>query len=98
MPRFGMSCDCARRVGRAREVTSVFGTTADISDGELLSVPTITLGSAKIDQVNVVFGDFHIFKVWELNDKPTLLLGMDVLGTVEQLIIDYSLQEVYVRA
>jgi predicted aspartyl protease len=87
-----------KRIGAPQEVTSVFGTTSEVSSGELHRIPTIVLGGATINQVNVVFGDFHIFKVWELDDEPTLLLGMDVLGTVRQLIIDYRRREVYVRA
>ena len=87
-----------KRIGAPLEVTTVFGTTSDVSSGELQRIPTITLGGATISQVNVVFGDFHIFKVWELDTQPTLLLGMDVLGTVRQLIIDYRRREVYVRS
>jgi predicted aspartyl protease len=87
-----------KRIGEPKEVTSVFGTTSDVSAGELQRIPTITLGGATINQVNIVFGDFHIFKVWDLDDQPTILLGMDVLGTVRQLIIDYRRREVYVRA
>ena len=87
-----------KRIGEPNEITSVFGTTTDISAGELQRIPTITLGGASISQVNIVFGEFHIFKVWELDEAPTMLLGMDVLGTVRELIIDYRRREVYVRA
>ena len=86
-----------KRIGQPNEITTVFGTTSEVSSGEVQRVPTITLGGATISQVNVVFGEFHIFKVWELDAVPTLLLGMDVLGTVHQLIIDYRRREVYVR-
>jgi len=78
--------------------TVVFGTTAAVTDGEVRGIPPVTLGDATISDVNLVFGDFHIFKVWDLNDKPTMLIGMDVLGTVGQLIIDYRRREVYVSS
>jgi len=78
--------------------TVVFGTTATVTDGQVRGVPPMTLGDATISDVNLVFGDFHIFKVWELDDKPTMLIGMDVLGTVGQLIIDYRRREVYVSS
>jgi predicted aspartyl protease len=80
------------------QVTSVFGTTTEVSVGEVQPIPQITLGDATIKQVDVVFGDFHIFKVWDLQNKPAVLIGMDVLGSVGQLIIDYRLREVYVRS
>lgn len=60
-------------------------------------MPPIVLGATSIDRTNVVFGDFHIFKIWDLEHQSALLIGMDVLGTVEQLIIDFQRGEVYVR-
>jgi predicted aspartyl protease len=76
--------------------TFVFGTTTTVTSGELRGIPPVMIGDATISQVNLVFGDFHIFKVWDLEDKPTMLIGMDVLGTVSRLIIDYRRREVYV--
>jgi NADPH:quinone reductase-like Zn-dependent oxidoreductase len=45
--------------------------------------------------VAIVYGDFHIFKVWEMVDKPAMIIGMDVLGTVPALGIDFERQDVY---
>jgi hypothetical protein len=47
--------------------------------------------------VAVIFGDFHVFKVWDLEKRPVLLLGMDVLGVMDTLVIDYRRQELKVR-
>ncbi len=76
--------------------TSVFGTTAAIIEGELRSIPPVTLGDVTISDMDMVFGDFHIFKAWDLDGAPAMLIGMDVLGTVQQLVIDFSRREVYV--
>jgi hypothetical protein len=43
----------------------------------------------------VVYGDFHIFKVWDLHDKPALVIAMDVLGAVSSLGIDFKNQDIY---
>jgi hypothetical protein len=80
----------------APRLTNVFGTTATVIQGELRAIPPVTLGMATISQVDLVFGDFHIFDIWDLNDGPAMLIGMDVLGTVHQLIIDFGRAEVYV--
>jgi hypothetical protein len=40
-----------------------------------------------------VYGDFHIFKLWNLESRPAALIGMDVLGTVGALVVDYSRRE-----
>jgi len=76
--------------------TSVFGTTAAISQGELRSIPPVTLGDVTVSDMDLVFGDFHIFKAWDLDGSPAMLIGMDVLGTVQQLVIDFYRREVYV--
>ncbi len=39
----------------------------------------------------------YIFDRWHLMNDPTLVLGMDVLGTVDVLVIDYRLRELQIR-
>lgn len=57
-------------------------------------VPEIRLGDATIANLFVTFGDFQIFRTWGLQDEPALLIGMDVLGSLEQLSIDYRRREI----
>jgi predicted aspartyl protease len=80
----------------APRFTSVFGTTAAITQGELRGIPPVVMGGATISDMDLVFGDFHIFKAWDMEGRPAMLIGMDVLGAVEQLIIDFYRREVYV--
>jgi hypothetical protein len=77
------------------EATDVYGATADIAPGEVQMVPTITLGPVNLSRVTMVFGDFHIFHVWELDQQPAVIIGMDVLGTADSLGIDYRRSQVY---
>jgi hypothetical protein len=77
------------------QVTSVYGATEKIEAGEIRIAPTITIESMRITDVGIVYGDFHIFKVWEMADKPAMIIGMDVLGTVPMLGIDFERQDVY---
>jgi predicted aspartyl protease len=82
----------------APRLTNVFGTTAAVIQGELRAIPPVTLGAATISQIDLVFGNFHIFDIWDLNEGPAMLIGMDVLGTARQLIIDFGRAEVYVES
>lgn len=75
--------------------TSVYGATQEVSDGELQTAPRIELGGVNISEVSVVFGDFHIFDVWNLQHRPALIIGMDVLGTLRALEIDFRQSELY---
>lgn len=72
----------------AAEVT---GVTTDVAIGEAGAAPRITLGDGiKVDDIPVTYGDFHIFKVWDLEKRPALIVGMDVLGLVDAFEIDFS--------
>jgi predicted aspartyl protease len=87
-----------RRPGTVAKVTSVYGATAQVEPGEIWRAPTIIIDSLRINDVEVVYGDFHVFKVWDMQDKPTLIIGMDVLGTVGSLGIDFKNQVVYLTS
>ncbi len=71
--------------------------TLDVSAGETGAAPQISLGEGvKVDDVALTFGDFHIFEVWQLEKRPALLVGMDILGLVDALEIDFANAEVRV--
>jgi hypothetical protein len=84
-----------RRPGTVAQVTSVYGATAQVEPGEIWRAPTIIIDSLRINDVEVVYGNFHIFKVWDMQDKPAMVIGMDVLGTVGSLGIDFKNQFIY---
>jgi predicted aspartyl protease len=84
-----------RRPGTVAQVTSVYGATAQVEPGEIWRAPTMVIDSLRISDVEVVYGDFHIFKVWDMQDKPAMIIGMDVLGTVASLGIDFKNQDIY---
>lgn len=73
------------------------GVTLDVAHGDMMRAPPIEIGSVKFTGVYVTYGDMYIFDRWGLSRDPTLVLGMDVLGTVDVLIIDYRLRELQVR-
>jgi predicted aspartyl protease len=83
------------RTGAVALVTSVYGATEQVERGEIWRAPTILIDTMRINNVQVVYGDFHIFKVWEMQDTPAMIVGMDVLGTVGSLGIDFKNADVY---
>ncbi len=86
-----------RRTGKATvRLTSVYGATEETATGELVQAPTIAVGSLRITNVDLVCGDFYIFQRWRMQDKPALIIGMDVLGTVNALGIDFKHHDLYV--
>jgi len=83
-----------RRADQEGETTSVVGATAQVAEGYSFVAPDIDFGGgAHVGNLTVTFGDFHVFKVWSLLDEPALVVGMDVLGTLPDLTIDYPRRE-----
>ncbi len=74
--------------------TGVIDVTQAMQPAVVGRVPDIRLGDATIANLFVTFGDFQIFRTWGLEDEPALLIGMDVLGSLEQLSIDYRRKEI----
>ena len=83
------------RTGAVALVTSVYGATEQVERGEIWRAPTIVIDNLRINNVQVVYGDFHIFKVWEMEDTPAMIVGMDILGTVGSLGLDFKNDDVY---
>ncbi|MFO1402211.1 MAG: retropepsin-like aspartic protease [Steroidobacteraceae bacterium] len=73
--------------------TSVVDATERLQLGEFAPAPDIKLGDATISHSRITYGDFDIFRAWGLVDQPAVLIGMDVLGTLAELSIDYRRRE-----
>lgn len=72
-------------------------TTDTVGEGQGANVPPIRLGSINIRSAHITIGDdVGIFDAWNLADKPALLIGMDALGTVDVLVIDYRRHELQI--
>ena len=42
----------------------------------------------------MTFADMRIFEYWKMTKEPAVLIGMDALGTLADLDIDYQRKEV----
>jgi hypothetical protein len=75
----------------------IVGATLDIENGELIPAPAIKFGSIEIRDPGVTFADVYIFKHWKFTSEPAIMIGMDALGTLDTLIIDYRRHELQMR-
>lgn len=74
----------------------VHGATGDTHVGVTARVHSIRLGGLDIQDAHITFGDLHIFDLWELADRPAILVGMDILGLLDTLVIDYRRRELHI--
>ena len=75
----------------------VIGVTGDVQSGHSVASPAIRLGTISVRDARINFADLHIFERWRLRDRPAILVGMDVLGVLDTLIIDYQRREAQIR-
>jgi hypothetical protein len=60
-------------------------------------ISSIAVGDIVIQDAHVTFGDMHIFQMWNLGNKPALVIGMDILGLFDSLVIDYKRRELHIK-
>lgn len=73
------------------EVTSITGGRVRVDYG---LVNTLYIGKLRLDDVPISFGDVHPFRQLQLTDRPTLLLGMDVLQLFDKVSVDMGIRRV----
>ena len=61
-------------------------------------IAPISIGETiRINMPRMIFADLGVFEAWGMTGEPTLLVGMDALGLLDTLIIDYRRAELHVR-
>jgi hypothetical protein len=85
------------RGGKGRP-DQIIGATMVAEAGEIIATPAIEMGPIKMMDPGVTFADLYIFKQWKLTAEPAILIGMDALGVLDTLIIDYRRHELQMRA
>jgi predicted aspartyl protease len=75
----------------------IMGATKEIQTGEIIPMPAIEFGTIQIRDSGVTFADAYIFKQWQLLHEPAILIGMDALGLLDTLVIDYRRHELQMR-
>jgi predicted aspartyl protease len=88
-----------RRMPRDTKQSEIIGVTLDVQSGDYLEAPDVDFGDGKLllRGIHVTFGDMYLFQHWGMTEEPALTIGMDMLGTFDVLIIDYTRRELQIR-
>ncbi len=76
---------------------AVIGVTEDIQKAARVRIPSITAGQLIVRNAEIMFSDLYIFDHWQLASRPALIIGMDVLGILDTLVIDYARDELQIK-
>jgi len=61
---------------------------------QLVRVPEVKLGSVTLQNVPIAFADVPPFAVFGIADRPSLLLGTDVMETFRKVSLDFRARKV----
>ncbi|MGQ0429155.1 MAG: retropepsin-like aspartic protease [Gammaproteobacteria bacterium] len=75
----------------------IIGATLDVQAGERGNTPSIVMGEVLVRNSAMTFADLAIFQHWRMTAEPAMLVGMDVLGLLDILIIDYRRKELQIK-
>jgi hypothetical protein len=68
--------------------------TGQTAVGQFAPLPTVRLGGMAVHQVMGIFAQLHIFDLWKLNDRPAILIGIDVLHHFHDVTLDFARKQV----
>ena len=87
----------SRHRGKDLHPSSITGATDDVQMGQDTPIPPVSLGPVTIQSPYITVSDLAIFQRWHMTREPTMLLGIDTLGLLDILVIDYRRMELQIR-
>jgi len=73
-----------------RYVTPLYSATGQTAQGEVGELPPLRIGGLTLRKVLAAFADLHVFDLWRLQDRPTILIGIDVMKSFEAVTLDFG--------
>jgi hypothetical protein len=78
-------------------VAPIVSVTGQTIDGDMAELPHLRIGGLTLPRWNVAFADLHTFQLWDLTDRPAILIGVDILSRFEKVTLDFARNEVSFR-
>jgi predicted aspartyl protease len=69
------------------------GITGGSRMGKVVKVETILLGNLEFSGCEIAAADLDVFTIWDLADRPALLIGLNFLRQFQTVSIDYGRKE-----
>jgi predicted aspartyl protease len=82
--------DYAQRMAQ----TQLISATGQTSPATLALLPRLRLGGIGLNSIRAAFAPLHIFNLWGLNERPAMLVGIDVLRNFDSVTLDFGRREV----
>ena len=83
--------------GSTRFPAEVISVSGQVTPAQFANVARVKVGGIILNHLPIAFADLHTFKEFDLNDRPAMLLGMDVLRHFDRVVVDFGRREVSFR-
>jgi hypothetical protein len=83
-----------RRFPDKFETIELIGVTGAHSKLQLIRIPELILGPIKLQDVPIAFADVTPFEVFGIADRPSLMLGTDLMETFRKVSLDFHARKV----
>jgi predicted aspartyl protease len=90
----------ARAVGRGDRQWSripILSATGQTIMAEIADLPHLRIGTLRLPNWPVAFADLHTFRMWNLTERPAILIGVDILSRFQTVCLDFARGEVRFR-
>jgi predicted aspartyl protease len=77
--------------------TPIISATGQTIMAEMADLPDLRIGKLRMPNWPVAFADLHTFQMWNMTDRPAILLGVDILSRFEYVSLDFARDEVRFR-
>jgi len=74
--------------------TPILSATGQTILAELADLPNLRIGRLHLPNWPVAFADLHTFRMWNLEQEPAILIGVDVLSRFQYVRLDFARDEV----
>lgn len=81
----------------AAQTVPLYGVTSHEATGEVRVLDSVRLGGIRFNDIPVLIADLDLFTQWGVANRPTLLLGVNVLRLFSRVEMDYGRKRVMFR-
>ena len=75
----------------------ILSVTGQTMNAEMADLPSLRIGTLHLPNWPMAFADLHTFRMWNLIDRPAILIGVDILSRFETVCLDFVHDEVRLR-
>lgn len=75
----------------------ILSATGQTIEADIADLPALHMGGMRLPNWPVAFADLHTFQMWNLIERPAILVGVDIMSRFQQVSLDFEHDEVRFR-